>query len=439
MAGEEEVQVVESSFVTPAADTPSRALPLSPFDLMLANRGYTPLVHFYRRPETACDDFFDVTRLKTALGKALVPFYPLAGRLRAGADSRLQIDCNGKGMLFLVAQSRLTMDDFNDFKPSSKQRRLFVPHVDNSDGLLWAAQVTFLKCGGVVLGSATHHAAMDGSVVFHFFRTWSAFSRDGDRAMVNLPCHDRTRLCARDPSVVHPEALAVFSPNINLPPQPGHVVNEVVVFTLSKDQLSTLKRISGGDAVSTFSAVSAHLWQCMCLARMLPPDATTQLMFSANIRRIMRPPLPDGYFGNAIINLSVTDKVRDISSCELTYIVRRIRDTHSRVNNELVHSAIDYLELTKRDDERPAAGNLPVTNIRVVSWLGMPSYDADFSWGRPLAMFRAEPNRGGFVHLIDSAEGDGSVRIIMSIEVAILSEFKRLLYAKFNNMLYSKF
>ncbi|XP_044446851.1 putrescine hydroxycinnamoyltransferase 1-like [Triticum aestivum] len=338
-----------------------------------------------------------------------------------------------------MAHSRLTMDDFSDFKPSTKQRRLFVPHVSDSDDLLWATQVTFLKWGGVVLGSAIHHAAMDGSAVFHFLRTWSAFSRDGDRAMVNLPCHDRSRLCARDPPVVHPDALSIFSPKINLPPQPGPLVNEVVAFTLGKDQLSTLKHISGGDSVSTFSAVSAHLWQCMCLARQLPPDAATQLMFSANVRRIMRPPLPDGYFGNAIINLSVGDNVHAITSRELSYIAQRIRDTHRRVNDELVHSAIDYLELAKRDDERPATGNLPVTVIRVVSWLGMPSYDADFSWGRPLAMFRAEPNRGGFVHLIDSAQGDGSVRIIMSIEAAILSELKRLLYAKFDNMLYSKF
>ncbi|XP_044445572.1 putrescine hydroxycinnamoyltransferase 1 isoform X5 [Triticum aestivum] len=408
MAGEEEVQVVESSFVTPAADTPSRALPLSPFDLMLANRGYTPLVHFYRRPETACDDFFDVTRLKTALGKALVPFYPLAGRLRAGADSRLQIDCNGKGMLFLVAQCRLTMDDFNDFKPSSKQRRLFVPHVDNSDGLLWAAQVTFFKCGGVALGTAVHHGTMDGISTFHFFQTWSTFSRDGDRAVINLS-------------------------------QPlGPVVNEV--FTLRKDQLSTLKRICGGSGVSTFSAVSAHLWQCMCLARQLPPNSTTRLAFAANIRRAMTPPFPDGYFGNAVINVSVADEARGIASGDLAYIAHRIKDTLGRVDDELVRSAVDYLELDQaKRDNSPAIGNLLATDMRVVSWLSMPLYDVDFSWGKPLAVLRAESNRGGFAHLVDSAHGDGSVHIVMCIDATILKEFKRLLYAKFESMVYSKF
>ncbi|VAI41464.1 unnamed protein product [Triticum turgidum subsp. durum] len=438
MAGEEEVQVVESSFVTPAADTPSRALPLSPFDLMLANRGYTPLVHFYRRPETACDDFFDVTRLKTALGKALVPFYPLAGRLRAGADSRLQIDCNGKGMLFLVAQCRLTMDDFNDFKPSSKQRRLFVPHVDNSDGLLWAAQVTFFKCGGVALGTAVHHGTMDGISTFHFFQTWSTFSRDGDRAVVKLPYHDRTHLCARYPPAVHPDTLSLFCLKINLSQPLGPVVNEV--FTLRKDQLSTLKRICGGSGVSTFSAVSAHLWQCMCLARQLPPNSTTRLAFAAKIRRAMTPPFPDGYFGNAVINVSVADEARGIASGDLAYIAHRIKDTLGRVDDELVRSAVDYLELDQaKRDNSPAIGNLLATDMRVVSWLSMPLYDVDFSWGKPLAVLRAESNRGGFAHLVDSAHGDGSVHIVMCIDATILKEFKRLLYAKFESMVYSKF
>ncbi|XP_037449713.1 putrescine hydroxycinnamoyltransferase 1-like isoform X1 [Triticum dicoccoides] len=438
MAGEEEVQVVESCFVTPAVDTLRKALWLSALDLMLANRGYTPLVHFYRRcPGTeTTDDFFSVTKLKTALGKALVGFYPMAGRLRVDADGRLEIDCNSKGMLFLVARSQLTIDDFSDLKPSPRLRRLFVPQMLSAE--VCATQVTFFKCGGVALGTAVHHGTMDGISTFHFFQTWSTFSRDGDRAVVKLPYHDRTHLCARYPPAVHPDTLSLFCLKINLSQPLGAVVNEV--FTLRKDQLSTLKRICGGSGVSTFSAVSAHLWQCMCLARQLPPNSTTRLAFAANIRRAMTPPFPDGYFGNAVINVSVADEARGIASGDLAYIAHRIKDTLGRVDDELVRSAVDYLELDQaKRDNSPAIGNLLATDMRVVSWLSMPLYDVDFSWGKPLAVLRAESNRGGFAHLVDSAHGDGSVHIVMCIDATILKEFKRLLYAKFESMVYSKF
>lgn len=54
-------------------------------------------------------------------------------------------------------------------------------------------------------------------------------------------------------------------------------------------------------------------------------------------------------------------------------------------------------------------------------------------------MLRAESNRGGFIHLIDSVHGDGSVRLVISMEPEVLKEFKHFLYAKFNVMVYSKF
>jgi shikimate O-hydroxycinnamoyltransferase len=38
-------------------------------------------------------------------------------------------------------------------------------------------QVTFLKCDGVVLGAAVHHALMDGIGAFHFIQTWSGLAR----------------------------------------------------------------------------------------------------------------------------------------------------------------------------------------------------------------------------------------------------------------------
>jgi shikimate O-hydroxycinnamoyltransferase len=66
----------------------------------------------------------------------------------------------------------------------------------------------------------------------------------------------------------------------------------------------------------------------------------------------------------------------------------------------------------------------------VISWLGMPLYDKDFRWGKPMAALRAESNYGGFVHLMDaSPQEGGGVRVIVCAEAAILGDFKRLLYA----------
>ena len=100
----DDVQVVESSLVSPSQGTPRGQLWLSPLDLLLVNRGHTPTVYFYR-PAAAAGDFFDVARLKESMARALVDFYPLAGRLGVDADGRFVIDCNAEGALFTVARA----------------------------------------------------------------------------------------------------------------------------------------------------------------------------------------------------------------------------------------------------------------------------------------------------------------------------------------------
>ncbi|KAK1643295.1 hypothetical protein QYE76_061100 [Lolium multiflorum] len=430
-----EVKVVESCMVTPSEETPRRGLWLSPLDLMLINRGHTPTVYFYRSDSGATvEHFFDVVRMKVAMAKALVAFYPLAGRLGVGVHGRAEIDCAGQGALFVVARSGLTVDDFRSFRPSPELRKLFVPRVQHdSSSVMCAVQVTFLKCGGVALGTAMHHVAADAISAFHFFQTWSAFSRNPSAAQELPAVHDRTLLRARSPPFVHPDALSVFCPKLNLSDPSGPIVSET--FDISKDQVAALKRACAGDSgrVSTFCALSAHVWRCVCIARRLPPDATTRLTFPASVRRSLRPPLPAGYFGNGIIWLGAAGKVRDVTSSEnLSSVTGRITGAVRRMDDELVRSAIDYFELTLGEtDGQPApAGCMPETELRVISWLGMPVYDVDFGWGKPLAMVRAESERAGFVYLMDGSQGGGGVRVHICTDAEILSDFQRLLYAK---------
>ncbi|KAL6661612.1 hypothetical protein ACP70R_000996 [Stipagrostis hirtigluma subsp. patula] len=425
------VQVVESSFVVPSEATPKKGLWLSPVDIWLSKRGHTPTVYLYRPGDAAAADFFDVVRLKEALAKALVAFYPLAGRLVVDDDGpqRTEIRCNGEGALFVVARSDLTVDDFNDFKPSPELRRLLVPCVEPSS-IVMAIQVTFLKCGGVALGAALQHGAVDAMSASHFFQTWSAFSRDGDGAAVELPCHDRTLLRARSPPVVHPDALSVICcPKLTVS-EPWDSSPTIVAkfFTVSEEQIASLKRLSG-DA-STFCALSALVWQCACVARRLPPDAEARVIFPVNVRRRVRPPLPDTYFGNGIVILGARGAARDIASEALASVAGRIRDAVGRADDELVRSAIDYHELAERDSRRWRWGVMPETELRVTSWLGMPVYDVDFGWGKPRVMSPAACAPGGCVLMDDGPGGGGAVRVLVGMGAAAMEEFERLLYAK---------
>lgn len=125
------INIRDSTMVRPATETPITNLWNSNVDLVIP-RFHTPSVYFYR--PTGASNFFDPQVMKEALSKALVPFYPMAGRLKRDDDGRIEIDCNGAGVLFVVADTPSVIDDFGDFAPTLNLRQL-IPEVDHSAGI----------------------------------------------------------------------------------------------------------------------------------------------------------------------------------------------------------------------------------------------------------------------------------------------------------------
>jgi shikimate O-hydroxycinnamoyltransferase len=141
------ITVRGSATVVPAEETPRLRLWNSNPDLVVP-RFHTPSVYFFRRGDTPGEspDYFDGARMRRALAEALVPFYPMAGRLARDEDGRVEIDCNAEGVLFVEADAPDgAVDDFGDFAPTMDLKRL-IPAVDFTGGIssypLLVAQVT---------------------------------------------------------------------------------------------------------------------------------------------------------------------------------------------------------------------------------------------------------------------------------------------------------
>ncbi|XP_038975450.1 putrescine hydroxycinnamoyltransferase 1-like [Phoenix dactylifera] len=428
------VEVVESGFVVPGEETPKQEIWLSNLDLWFG-RHHTATVYVYR--PNGDPNFFSVEGLKAALGKALVSFYPMAGRLVVNRDGRLEIQCTGEGVLFVVARSNLTLLDFEDFTPSMDVRPLLVPPVESAEPpcILIMFQVTFLKCGGVCLGVNLHHSAADGLGALHFINTWSDIARGV--GLTAPPFLDRTLLRPRCPPTVlfdHVEYLCQPSDD---PSKAVVPLADPVLLKISRDQLDSLKNRRTGNrpGLSTFRALAAHVWRCACKARELPSVRETRLYISADARNHLKPPLPLTFLGNAAFRTSVVATVGEVLSDPLEHLTEKIHDATVRSNDEFVRSVIDLLESANMTRMLRAAWALLGTNLYVVSWLGMPIYGADFGWGKPAFMGLARRRSpSGLVHIMRSAGDDGGISVVASLEAENMPRFKKLFYEELDGV-----
>ncbi|KAL5699885.1 shikimate O-hydroxycinnamoyltransferase [Ranunculus cassubicifolius] len=429
------IEVKESTMVLPAEDTPQKSLWNSNVDLVVP-RMHTPSVYFYR--PNGSPNFFDTSVLKEALSKALVQFYPMGGRLKRDEDGRIEINCNGAGVLFVDAIADGVVDDYGDFAPTLELRQL-IPAVDYSGDIssypLLVLQVTHFKCGGVSLGVGMQHHVADGASGLHFINTWSDIARG--HGLTVPPFIDRTLLKARDPPTPAFKHIEYQPPpSLKMPsPLPSHqsTSTAVAIFKITHEQLSILKSKSkeGENTVSysSYEMLSGHVWRSVCKARGLPDDQETKLYIATDGRSRLSPALPPGYFGNVIFTTTPIAVAGDLCSLPLTYAAGRIHSALGRMDDDYLRSALDYLEL-QPDLTALVRGahTFRCPNIGITSWSRLPIHDADFGWGRPIFMGPGGIAYEGLAFMLPSSTNDGSLSLAISLQPDHMKLFEKILY-----------
>ncbi|KAH7655909.1 Transferase protein [Dioscorea alata] len=384
------VDIIESCKVVPHDETPKHRLWLSNLDI------FAPMAHVS-------------TILKNTLSKVLVTFYPLAGRLVFDRDGRPEVDCNAEGVLFSVAHADCTVD-----------------------GLL-----TLFKCGGVCLGCALHHSFTDGVSAPHFINAWSEISRGLDIISVP-PFLDHTVLHAPSPPKVSFDHIEYTNDGIYTTPTsppPDDLVRleecETAILTISKDQLDTLKYGFDGERnLSTFKAVAVHVWRTACKARELLHKQYTRFFLASDVRARLKPPLPMGYLGNAIMRISCHLRVGDLVSKPLELGVSRIEETIKSLDDEYIRSLVDLLEMVEGEKRKAwVSKNIKMTDLVLISWLALPLYEADFRWGKPWFIGNASLRLPGQAFAMHSgSRNSGGVSVTIAFESADMARFKEIFY-----------
>ncbi|KAH0974672.1 hypothetical protein GBA52_016571 [Prunus armeniaca] len=200
-----QVNRLKPELIKPSKPTPHETKLLSNVDDQESLRFQIPVIMSYRNnnPSSMNANRDPVKVIREGLSRALVYYYPMAGRLREGPNRKLMVECNGEGVLFIEGNADVTLVQLGDtIAPPSPFLEEFLYNVPGSDGILGCPllliQVTRLSCGGFILALRLNHTMCDAAGLVQFLKAVGEMAQ-GAQAPSTTPVWERELLGARDP------------------------------------------------------------------------------------------------------------------------------------------------------------------------------------------------------------------------------------------------
>lgn len=372
------VKRTSRSLVPPASATPRETLRLSVIDRVAGLRHLVRSLHVFaaggdkkRQQATAATP---AKALREALGKALVDYYPFAGRFvvddaEGGGETR--VACTGEGAWFVEANAACSLEEARHLDHPMlipKEQLLPEPSPDvNPLDMPLMMQVTEFSCGGFVVGLISVHTIADGLGAGQFINAVAAYARGATSAT---------------PKPVWARDVIPDPPKMPAPP-PRLDLLDLRYFTadLSPDHIGKVKARyleSTGQRCSAFDVCVARTWQARVRALRLPdPAAPVHVCFFANTRHLLPAAATAGFYGNCFYTVKATRASGEVAAADVVDVVRAIRDAKARLGADFARWAAGGF------DRDPYELTFTYDSLFVSDWTRLGFLEADYGWGTP--------------------------------------------------------
>lgn len=304
-------------------------------------------------------------------------------------------------------------------------------------------QLTVFKCGGFTLGAAIHNALCDGLGATQFFCIAADFARGVDEVKYQ-PVWDRSTLLGpRNPPKVEAPVLEFLSLEKGFNPYKqdiGHVERECFyVEDECLDQLKALLFEQSGLGLTTFEILGAYIWRAKVKASKIPGEETVKFSYLMNIRKVVKPALPAGYWGNGCVAMYAKVSAKDLIEQPLWKTAELIKKSKSNASDEYVRSFIDLQELHYEDGITAGKGVSGFTD-----WRHLGHSAVDFGWGGPMTVLPLSTNFLGsmepcfFLPYASSNTGKNKgFKVLVSLRESAIADFREEM-EKFSRKEFSK-
>lgn len=404
------------SMVPPSSPAPAgeTSLPLSALDRVPGLRHLVLSLHVF----DGADGKTEPARVvREALGKALVDYYPFAGRFVEADGGEVRVACTGEGAWFVEATAACTLEDVKHLDhpmviPKEELLPEPAPGVSPLDMPLMM-QVTEFMCGGFVVGLISVHTIADGLGAGQFINAVADYAR-------GLP---KPRVCpvwARD-AVPDPPRMPAPPPKLELLDLRGLTVD------FSPDHIAKAKAdffASTGQRCSAFDVCVAKTWQSRTRALLLAggnitDDSPVHVCFFANTRHLMLAGAGAGFYGNCFYPVTVTCGSGEVAAGEVVDVVRAVRNAKARLAGDVARWAVGGFA------QDPYELRFTYDSLFVSDWTRLGFLEADYGWGAPahVVPFSYHPFMAVAVIGAPPAPKVGARVMTMCVEEAHLPEF----------------